>query len=283
MLEDEFCDIAKKARQGRGLTLEEVAGMSGLAARELADIEGGRRRPRPIEVEALAQALSLRAQPLVEIALDGWQPAASPRIDGLETIIGDIGGYAVKGYVVYDPKSRNAVIIDTGYNANSMVQTLKRHDLRLTAVCLTHGHMDHAGGLDRILQSSEATVYIGTDDMDLLHWRPRADLLRTMAVAEDGHVIRAGDLAIKVMATPGHTPGGLCYRLLLDGRDVCFVGDTLFAGSIGRANPFSLYPRHLQSVRERLLNLPQNTVLLPGHGPATTVAEEVRHNPFAAG
>jgi hydroxyacylglutathione hydrolase len=280
-LEDDFSDITKKARQGQGLTVEQVAGMTGLATRHLADLESGRRPPRPNEIEAIARCLVLRAQPLLDIALGGWQPAALPSLTGLETIVGDIGGYAVKGYLLYDPATRDAVIIDTGYNASGMLQIVKRRDLRLTAVCLTHGHVDHAGGLDRLLEFSEAPVYIGAEDVSLLHWRPRTDLLHRIAVANDGEVIRVGALAVKLMVTPGHTPGGLCYRVTVDGKDVCFVGDTLFAGSIGRANPVSLYPRHLESVRERLLRLPQETLLLPGHGPSTTVAEELRFNPFA--
>jgi hydroxyacylglutathione hydrolase len=280
-LEDEFSDILKKARQGQGLSVEEVASMSGLVARQLVELESGRRRPRQEEIEALARCLALRAQPLVAIALDDWQPVAPPHLDGLETVVGDIGGYAVKGYVLYDPETRRALIIDTGYNASRMLQTLKRHDLQLTAVCLTHGHVDHAGGIDRLLDFSEAPVYIGADDVSLLHWRPRVDLLRTLAAADDGELIRAGELTVTAMVTPGHTPGGLCYRVTVAQQNVCFVGDTLFAGSIGRANPFSLYPRHLESVRGRLLRLPADTVLFPGHGPATTVAEELRYNPFA--
>ena len=78
------------------------------------------------------------------------------------------------------------------------------------------------------------------------------------------------------MTTPGHTPGGVCYRA----NDYCFVGDTLFAGSIGRANPSTLYPAHLESVRRRVLTLPDQLILFPGHGPATTVREEKEHNPF---
>jgi len=83
------------------------------------------------------------------------------------------------------------------------------------------------------------------------------------------------------LASPGHTPGGFCYRVSYAGRVFCFVGDTLFAGSIGRSNPPSLYPLHLASVREKLLTLPEDTVLFFRHGPATTVREELDHNPFA--
>ena len=78
------------------------------------------------------------------------------------------------------------------------------------------------------------------------------------------------------MTTPGHTPGGVCYKT----EGSCFVGDTLFAGSIGRANPPTLYPTHLKSVRTRVLTLPETLILFPGHGPSTTVREEKAHNPF---
>ena len=80
--------------------------------------------------------------------------------------------------------------------------------------------------------------------------------------------------------TPGHTPGGICYRARTQHHEICFVGDTLFAGWVGRANPFSLYPAHLDSVRNRVLQLPKDTILFPGHGPNTTVGEELEHNPF---
>ena len=93
-------------------------------------------------------------------------------------------------------------------------------------------------------------------------------------------MITVGCLTVRCLATPGHTPGGICYRVEDGGHPICFVGDTLFAGSIGRANPSSLYQVHLDSVRRRVLKLPEQTVLFPGHGPATTVTEEWAQNPF---
>ena len=97
---------------------------------------------------------------------------------------------------------------------------------------------------------------------------------------EDG-TLQVGGLCLRFMPTPGHTPGGVCYRLEEAGEPMCFVGDTLFAGSIGRSNPAGLYQAHLDSVRYRVLALSSNTRLFPGHGPATTVHEERLHNPFA--
>jgi glyoxylase-like metal-dependent hydrolase (beta-lactamase superfamily II) len=280
-LEDDFSDILKKARQGRGLTLDELSRLSCVPRLQLVELERGRRSPKPDEVEALARALELRARPLAEIALQGWHPRASGTLDGVETVHGDIGGYAVKGYVLFDPRSYEAIIVDTGYNPESMVQVLERRKLTLKAVCLTHGHMDHAGGLDRVLARWPVPVYIGQGDIDLLHWRP-ARMLTAIGPGDDGHRLSVGSLEVGCMVTPGHTPGGLCYRVRLGRQEVCFVGDTLFAGSVGRANPLSLYPQHLESVRRRVLALPDGTVLLPGHGPGTTVAEEQEHNPFAA-
>lgn len=275
-LEDEFCDIIKKARMGQGLSVADVAVKAGLPPGDVTVLERGGRIPGRAEVEALASALHLRTRPLIEIALEGWAPAPSPMsLNCVETVVGDIGGYAVKGYVLHD--AEEALLIDTAYDADRMLEIVTQRRLRLLGVCLTHGHADHADGLDVILQHWRVPVYLGEADTSLLGWRPPRDL---MVQPEDGRAITVGRLQIQCLATPGHTPGGMCYRLDQDGRGLCFVGDTLFAGSIGRANPFSLYPVHLESVRRRVLTLPEQTVLLPGHGPATTVAEERRHNPF---
>ncbi len=275
-LEDDFCDIIKKARMGQGLSVADVALKAGLPPGEITVLERGGRVPARNEVEALASALHLRREPLIQIALEGWGPAPIPTsLSCVETVLGDIGGYAVKGYVLHD--AGEALLIDTAYNADRMLEIIAQRNLRLLGVCLTHGHADHAGGLDVILQHWRVPVYLGEADRSLLGWRPPRDL---MAQPDDGRAIAVGRLTIKCMTTPGHTPGGICYRLEEDGQGLCFVGDTLFAGSIGRANPPSLYPVHLESVRRRVLPLPEPTVLLPGHGPATTVAEERLHNPF---
>jgi len=107
----------------------------------------------------------------------------------------------------------------------------------------------------------------------LLGWKPPTVVRKFV---RDGDALQIGRKELRLMTTPGHTPGGVCYQ-----ADACvFVGDTLFAGSIGRANPATLYTTHLASVRERLLTLPDSLILFPGHGPSTTVREEKDHNPF---
>ena len=217
-----------------------------------------------------------------KFAIDGWTPSRAPSWitqDGLvTTILGDIGGYEVKGYILADSKTKESVMIDTGYNARQMLETIENQQLKLKGVCLTHGHTDHAGGLDEILAEWPVPVYLGDEDVDLLDWTPPKQL---MAFPKSGETIPIGALTLECLATPGHTPGGFCYSLNRNGQALCFVGDTLFAGSVGRSNPFSLYPAHLASVRNIVLTLGEGTVLLPGHGPATTVREERSHNPFA--
>ncbi len=272
MLEDDFCDIIKKARIGQSLSLAHICASSGLGATVVQALEAGRRVPAREEVLALAAALALDGPKLAAIACDHWEPTHQTATDVI-LIRGDIGGYEVKGYLFFDPSTRKAVMIDTGYNPETMLRAIEHERLTLTAICLTHGHADHAGGLDMILARHPVPVYIGEDDWDLLDRHPPRSL-RTFVT--DGETIRVGGKALRFVTTPGHTPGGVCYKT----ETHCFVGDTLFAGSIGRANPSTLYPTHLKSVRNRVLTLPDELILFPGHGPSTTVREEQDHNPF---
>lgn len=275
-LEDELSDIIKKARTGQQRSVADVARAAGLPESDVSELERGRSPRDREQVQAVARALGLRADQLAQVA-EGWTPEALPSpVPHIETILGSIGGYEVKGYIVHD--RGDAVIVDTAYNADGMMVTLAARKLRLRAICLTHGHSDHADGIETILKTHPVPVYLGPDDLDLLSWRPPQDVLHVPK--EDG-TLEVGGLRLRFMPTPGHTPGGVCYRLEQADQPICFVGDTLFAGSIGRSNPAGLYPSHLDSVRRRVLALAPETRLFPGHGPATTVHEELLHNPFA--
>jgi glyoxylase-like metal-dependent hydrolase (beta-lactamase superfamily II) len=277
-LEDDFCDIIKKARTGQGLSVGDVAQMAGVPGGNITALERGACPPDRLEVRALAEALGLRPDPLEQIAIEKWEPVAQRPIDWVETIQGSVNGYGVHGYVVHD--GGEALLIDTAYNALAMIEFLSACRLQLVGICLTHGHADHADGIDQILKFREAPVYLGSADVDLLSWRPPD---AHMKAPEQGQTIKVGRLHVQCLATPGHTPGGICYRVDDGSQSVCFVGDTLFAGSIGRSNPSTLYRTHLGSVGAQVLTLPPEYRLLPGHGPATTVREELDHNPFAMG
>jgi hydroxyacylglutathione hydrolase len=275
-LEDDFCDIIKKARTGQGLSVGDVALAARLSSGNITELERGVCQPDRMEVQALAEALGLRSGPLEQIAIEKWEPVSQRPLTWVETIQGSIGGYGVQGYVVRD--GGEALLIDTAYNAPAMIECLSTHHLKLVGICLTHGHADHADGIEQILKHRDVLVYLGSEDVDLLSWQPPSAQLKA---PQHGQTISVGRLSVHCLATPGHTPGGICYRVDADSQRICFVGDTLFAGSIGRSNPSTLYRTHLQSVRSQVLGLPPEYRLLPGHGPATTVREERDHNPFA--
>jgi glyoxylase-like metal-dependent hydrolase (beta-lactamase superfamily II) len=274
-LEDDFSDIMKKARTGLKLSVGEVARLTGLPGADITALERGDQLHDRAELRALAGALGLRLSCLEDIVLNKWLPRALPQMPGIETVHGEISGYAVKGYIVHD--AGEAVLVDTAYNAESMLEILDARRLRLLAICLTHGHADHAEGIQQILNRWPVSVYLGPEDLTLLHWKPSEQQL---ARPNHGRTIRVGKLNLRCLATPGHTPGGICYHVDMPWGPVSFVGDTLFAGSIGRSNPAQLYHRHLESVRRQVMTLPADCLLLPGHGPGTTVREELEHNPF---
>lgn len=276
-LEDDLCDIIKKARTGLKLSVGDVARLTGLPGADITALERGDQLRDRAELRAIANALGLRLTALEDIVVEKWLPQPLPMMPGIETVQGEISGYAVKGYIVHD--GGEALLIDTAYNAEMMIEILEARRLRLVGICLTHGHADHAEGIQKLVTRWPVPVYLGADDLTLLHWKPSE---KQLAAPEHGRTISVGRLKICSLATPGHTPGGICYRIEMPWGPVAFVGDTLFAGSIGRSNPAQLYHTHLESVRRHVLTLPEDCLLLPGHGPGTTVREEFDHNPFYA-
>ncbi|HEX5549420.1 MAG TPA: MBL fold metallo-hydrolase [Nitrospira sp.] len=276
-LEDDLCDIIKKARMGLKLSVGDVARLTGLPGADITALERGDQLHDRAELRAIANVLGLRLTSLEQIVLEKWLPQPLPMMPGIETVQGEISGYAVKGYIVHD--GGEAVLVDTAYNAEMMIEILESRRLRLVGICLTHGHADHAEGIQQLVTRWPVPVYLGAEDLTLLHWKPSE---KQLAPPDHGRSIAVGRLSIRCLATPGHTPGGICYRVEMPWGAVSFVGDTLFAGSIGRSNPAQLYHTHLESVRRHVLTLPQDCLLLPGHGPGTTVREELDHNPFYA-
>lgn len=202
----------------------------------------------------------------------------------IETLV--VGPLAVNCYLVGDDKTREAIIIDPGGNARDILDTLRREQLQPTAIVNTHAHFDHLIALDEIRAQTHAPFYLHIDEAPLLANAQQGAAMfgfamRQPAPAEhlikDGDVVRVGALTLQVLHTPGHTPGGIC--LLGDGH--VFVGDTLFQGSIGRTDlPGGDYGALMGSLRDKLLPLPDETVVHAGHGEATTIGAEKRFNPF---
>ena len=162
---------------------------------------------------------------------------------------------------------RGTEVIDTGGNPEAIIKKAKELKLQPGKILLTHAHFDHAGGLELLDQAYNCPAWIDEKE-------PRPSGSRDLKFLQDGESIKLGNLNIEVLFTPGHTSGGVSYKI----HDSVFSGDAIFAGSMGRAN--SSWSELHDSITQRLLTLPDHTRLFPGHGPATTVSEEKHHNPF---
>jgi hydroxyacylglutathione hydrolase len=200
--------------------------------------------------------------------------------------------------IIGDPKTREALVIDPGDEVSRILDLLGRHKLTVKAIVSTHAHIDHVGGLCKLHKFTGAPVMMHRDDIPLYHGMDVQAAFLGVAPPEvgeidqlltDGDVLQWGSLAAQVMHTPGHSPGSVSLYLPQEAGQVSstapppqlYAGDTLFAGSIGRTDLWGgSMEQILDSLRSRLLQLPDETVVHPGHGPLTTIGEERETNPF---
>ncbi len=201
-----------------------------------------------------------------------------------------LGAFQTNCYVVRRGESAlDCVIVDTGLEAGALLAFLVEHTLQPVAVILTHGHIDHIEGLGLLREHFPAVrVYIHrldacllTDAAANLSELAGGDFVTEAAdvLLEDGQVVDEAGIQFRVLHTPGHTPGGIC--LYVEPEGVLFSGDALFAGSVGRTDfPGGSMEQLRAGIRDRLLVLPDATVVHPGHGGRTTIAREKRCNPY---
>jgi glyoxylase-like metal-dependent hydrolase (beta-lactamase superfamily II) len=190
--------------------------------------------------------------------------------------------------ILGDEASREAIVIDPGENVAAILSRLVAHRLTLKQIIVTHAHIDHVGGALRLKQSTGAPVLLNQADLPLLAMmETQAEWLGVKPPevadpdlsAEDGLRVRLSNLTGEILHTPGHTEGSIC--LYFDAQHLLLAGDTLFAGSIGRTDLPGGDPRKLlHSIRDRLMSLPDETIVIPGHGSSTTIGKERTTNPF---
>jgi len=203
-----------------------------------------------------------------------------------------VSPFATNCYIVGPEESKQGIIIDPGDESRVILEKVADLGLDIKLIVLTHGHIDHVGALKAVKEATGAEMAIHADDAKSL--RGLRGLLKSILVPglsypvpppperllKDGDSLDAGDLHFKVLHTPGHTPGGIC----LLGEGVVFSGDTLFNYGIGRTDlPGGSYQRLMESIRAKLMVLPDETVVYPGHGPETTIGAERVGNPFLGG
>lgn len=196
------------------------------------------------------------------------------------------GPLQVNCYLIGCEHTRHAAVIDPGGDVERILGLLKKHQLQLKLVINTHGHFDHIGGNRRLLEATGAKLLLHQADEELLglaaehsaaYGLPAESSPAPDRLLSGGEQLQLGNLVLDVLHTPGHTGGGISLLI----ADQVIVGDTLFAGSIGRTDlPGGNHQLLINSIREKLLILPDATVVHPGHGPGTTIGREKLYNPF---
>ena len=263
-LEDTFVDIVGKAQRGFKLSDEALARRAGLSMSEFAEVIGG--RVDEALLRKLARALNLGKKTLVESAQQAWYPAPQ-EVPGLAHFNTPYADMRVNAYLAWDARSREAVAFDTGADCGPMLDFVHAHGLAVKLILLTHGHEDHVADLDRLIKATGAPAFAGWDES-----------VESAEAFAAGRVFLVGALRIETRGTSGHSAGGVTYVISGLSRPVAVVGDAIFAGSMGGG--VVSYVAALGNNRNQILTLPDDTVLCPGHGPMTTVAEEKQHNPF---
>ncbi|MEJ2627749.1 MAG: MBL fold metallo-hydrolase [bacterium] len=204
----------------------------------------------------------------------------------IETIV--VGPLETNCYLLSHPASRKAIIVDPGFEGKRIADELKSNNLILDKILITHGHYDHIGGVNTLREITGAQVYINEKDAICLidpryNFSELVDDNYTCDPAEgklvEGNVIETGKIVLTVLSTPGHSRGSVSFS----GDGFIIVGDTLFSGSIGRTDlPGGSQEVLLESIQNKILSLPDSTIVYPGHGPSTTVGQERQENPFIA-
>ncbi len=270
-LEDHLGDIIRKARAMSNVSTSAAASAAGISEAELSALEEAGNFSGKINFSALGKILGLNPQKLEAIA-NGWLPSAKDlsiwREIRVFTSSGE--GLTVNCYLVWDEVTREAALFDTGLDAKPILDTIAAEQLQLRHIFITHSHWDHVEALPKIREAwPKARLHSGSKNAPVDQRNKTAE------------IVHLGGLRVTHRETPGHAEDGVTYIVgnwQEDAPHMAIVGDAIFAGSMGKGN--QSWDLAKQKVREQILSLPPGTLICPGHGPLTTVAEEKENNPF---
>lgn len=199
-----------------------------------------------------------------------------------------VGQLAVNCYIIWNEKAKEAFVIDPGSDAGNVYDVIKEEGLTVKGIINTHGHFDHVGGIRNFKELAGTTFAMHKDDVPLLERSAEQSAMFGLSGEKqplpdyyltDNMEVEAEGLKLKVIHTPGHTPGGVCFYS--EEYKVLVTGDTLFQGSVGRTDlPGGDFETLMDSLKNKLMKLPSDVVVYPGHGMETTIGEEREYNPF---
>ena len=265
-LEDNVGDIIGKAQRGLGISDSELAERARVHSDEIRKLRG--RHFEEMTLWRIAPILELAPRALVELSRNEWTP--TPRhLDGLAMFTTPFDDITVNAFLLWDKDSRDAVAFDTGAKCAEMLRTITDKKLTVRLILLTHTHHDHIADLPELRRATNAPVYVS-----------KREPTSGAETIDEGQTFKVGHLKIEARLTWGHSRGGMTYYVTGLTSPVAIVGDSLFAGSMGGGAVS--YPDAVRNNLEKILTLPEKTILCPGHGPLTTVGEEKAHNPFFA-
>jgi hydroxyacylglutathione hydrolase len=266
-LEDNFNDIIGKAQRGLGISDSQLAEKSGVTSNAIRKLREG--DINDDEILRIAPALLLDPQALLASARQKWKPETPPAFGGLAQFVTPYDNITVNAYLVWDPESREAVAFDTGADCAEMLARIESERLKVKLILLTHEHADHIADLQRLRERTGAPIFISE--------REHAE--GAQPIAEEKR-FETGKLQIEARLTSGHSVGGMTYVIHGLAIPIAVAGDSLFAGSMGGG--MVSYADAVRNNLQKILTLPDETIICPGHGPMTTVGEEKKHNPFFA-
>jgi hydroxyacylglutathione hydrolase len=270
-LEDHLGDIIRKARNMNKVSASAAANAAGISESELSALEESGKFPGKMNFAALGKILGLNPQKLEGIA-NGWLPSPKDLSAWHEirvfTTAGD--GLTVNCYLVWDEVTRDAALFDTGLDAKPILDCIVTEKLQFRHIFITHSHWDHVEALPKIREAwPKVRLHSGSKSAPVDQRNKTAE------------IVHLGGLRVTHRETPGHAEDGVTYMVgnwQEDAPLIAIVGDAIFAGSMGNGN--GAWDLAKQKVREQILSLPSDTLICPGHGPLTTVAEEKQNNPF---
>jgi len=266
-MEDNVGDIVGKAQRGLGISDSELANKAGVNADAVRKARDG--QANEATLRAIAPILDLDANALVDLAQGKWKPGKLENFDGLAQFNTSYGGMLVNAYLVWDPAAKQAAAFDTGADCAGMLKLATKENLSVTLILLTHAHSDHVADLPRLREETGAEVFA-----------PAREPVPAAEKIDEGRRFRIGKIEIEARLTWGHSPGGMTFVVTGLARPIAIVGDSLFAGSMGGGTVS--YKDAVRNNLEKILTLPDETIICPGHGPMTSVGEEKKHNPFFA-